>query len=389
MNQAAPHPSPQVGSRILAIDVLRGLAVALMLMDHVREFFYLNHQVSDPMDIGSTDPLLFFTRLFSHFCAPVFIFLTGLGAWLYGRKREHPQREASAYLFNRGLFLVLLELTAINFAWSFSYPPSLFYLQVIWAIGVSMMALAVLLWLPWQALLAFGLVVVGGHNLLNGLHADASNWAHLPWAILHDRSVIELWPGWRIRTSYPVLPWIGVITLGYAAGQLYRDTVSPLTRQRVLGALGLLCVLGFVILRACNGYGDTQPWSHGSDGLHTLMSFLNVTKYPPSLLFLLLTLGLGLLALHALEKYGAQPLASLAVFGSVPLFFYLLHLYVLHLLNWLCAAMVGNDAGVHYSFSHVWQIWLVTAMLLPPLYWPCLLFARYKRRSKAVWASYL
>ncbi len=378
------HP----GGRILAIDVLRGVAISLMLIDHVREYFYLNHQVSDPMDVTNTDPLLFFTRLLSHFCAPVFIFLTGLGAWLYGRKRAHPQRAASAYLLKRGLFLVLLELTLINFAWTFSFPPPLFYLQVIWAIGTSMIALAALLWLPWPLLLTFGLVVVGGHNVLNGVHFAPESWAHLPWAILHDRGIIQLLPGWTIRTSYPILPWIGVIALGYAAGNLYRETVAPRARQWVFGVIGLLSLVGFLLLRAYNGYGDTQPWIYGEDGLHTLMSFLNVTKYPPSLLFLLPTLGLGLLALYSLEKHGAERLVPLAVFGSVPLFFYAVHLYVLHLINWLCIAICGADAGAHYSFSQVWQIWLMTAVMLPLLYWPCLAFSSYKRRSKAVWASY-
>jgi len=375
--------------RIAAIDKLRGLAVALMLVDHVRESFFLHRQVADPMDVYATEPMLFFTRLVSHLCAPLFIFLTGLGAWLYGLKHAHPQQAASLYLLKRGLFLILLELTVVNFAWTFSFSPQMLYLQVIWAIGLSMVALSALLWLPWRALLAFALVVIVGHNLLNGIEFVPGDAGYIPWAVLHDRSVIELWGGLKARTSYPVLPWIGVIALGYAAGQLYREDRTPASRQRVLGVVGMGSLLSFLVLRSLNGYGDTASWQAGSDMLHTLMSFLNVTKYPPSLLFLLLTLGLGLLLLRRLERSDDKVLASLGVFGSVPLFFYILHLYLLHVLQLGAFALWGGSDGLRFSFDHVWQIWGMAALLLPILYLPCRLFSAYKRRTRSVWASYL
>lgn len=374
--------------RVAAIDVLRGLAIVLMVVDHVREYFYLHLQVADPMDVAATAPGLFFTRLTSHFCAPVFVFLTGLGAWLYGQKHIDPRRAASAYLFKRGLFLVLLELTVINFAWTFSFPPQMLYLQVIWAIGLSMIALAALLWMPWPALLMLALVIVGGHNALNGVHFASGEPGFVPWAILHDRGVIELVDGLKARTSYPVLPWIGVIALGYVAGRLYRPGVDAQHRQRVWALAGAGALIGFVVLRGLNLYGDTQTWAAGPDALHTLMSFMNVTKYPPSLLFLLPTLGLGVLALRWLERRDGTMLAPLAIFGRVPMFFYVLHLYMLHLLYLAALALWGSGAGGRFSFDHVWAIWALSAALLPLLYLPCRAFATYKRKSRAAWVSY-
>lgn len=378
----------QTKHRILAIDALRGIAIALMLVDHVREFFYLHLQVSDPMDVGATAPDLFFTRLTTHFCAPLFIFLTGLSAWLYGDKHADPQRAASAYLFKRGLFLVLLEVTVVNFAWTFSLPPQIIYLQVIWAIGLSMIALAALLWLPWRILLTFAIVIIAGHNLLDGVQFAPGELGFVPWAILHDRSIIDLGETLKLRTSYPVLPWIGVIALGYVAGRLYDANIDPAQRQRIWGLAGGGALVGFFILRAVNIYGETQPWQSGQDRVHTLMSFFNITKYPPSLLFLLLTLGIGLLVLRRLERSSGGLLMPLVTFGRVPMFFYLLHLYLLHLLYLAAVALWGVGESGRFGFDHVWQIWALTAALLPLMYLPCCAFATCKRNSRAAWMSY-
>ncbi|WP_238580528.1 DUF1624 domain-containing protein, partial [Pseudomonas aeruginosa] len=207
-------------SRLHSIDALRGLVMLFMLLDHVRETFFLHRQVGDPMDVASTEPALFLSRTLAHLCAPVFVFLTGLSAFLYGEKHQG-RRAVSAFLFKRGLFLVALELTLVNFAWTFQLPPTVIYLQVIWAIGLSMLALAALLWLPRPLLAALGVLLVAGHNLLDPLHfAPGSAW-HLPWAVLHDRGWIEAGDALRLRTSYPLLPWIGVIALGYAAGNWF------------------------------------------------------------------------------------------------------------------------------------------------------------------------
>ena len=210
-------PTPPLNQRLLSIDALRGLVILFMLLDHVRETFFLHRQVADPMNIEITDPALFFSRTLAHICAPVFVLLTGLSAYLYGEKYQG-KRDVSAFLFKRGLFLVVLEFTLVNFAWTFQLPPSVIYMQVIWAIGVSMIALAALVWLPRPVLLVLGLVIIAGHNLLDALHFAPGSVMHVPWAILHDRGWIEVGDSLRMRTSYPVLPWIGVIALGYCLG---------------------------------------------------------------------------------------------------------------------------------------------------------------------------
>ncbi|RMX04832.1 DUF1624 domain-containing protein [Corticibacter populi] len=396
----APSSIAAARSRLQSIDALRGFVIVLMLLDHVRETFYLHAQVSDPMDVTATPPELFFSRLLAHLCAPVFVFLTGLSAWLYAQKHAGDggdgRAAASAFLFKRGLFLVLLELTLVNFAWTFQFPPSVVYLQVIWAIGLSMLALAALVWLPRPALALLGLALVAGHNLLDGLHFPAGHALHVPWAILHDRGWLEAAQGLRLRTSYPVLPWIGVIALGYAAGPWFGRGTDAAKRQRLLLASGLGALVLFLVLRAINGYGD-KPWVATDSLLANVMGFVNITKYPPSLLFLALTLGLGLLLLRWLERcqqaHGGQlppALAWLMAFGAAPMFFYLLHLYVLKLLYLAAVAIWGTNQGQYFGFDGIWAVWLCTIVLAAALYWPVKAFAGFKaRRRDIAWLKYL
>ncbi|MBJ2287066.1 DUF1624 domain-containing protein [Pseudomonas sp. MF6755] len=375
--------------RLLSIDALRGLVILFMLLDHVRETFLLHRQVSDPMSIDSTEPALFVSRTLAHLCAPVFVLLTGLSAWLYGQKYQG-RRDVSAFLFKRGLFLVVLEFTLVNFAWTFQLPPSVIYMQVIWAIGISMIALAALIWLPRALLIALALVIIAGHNLLDGVHFTPGSAWHIPWTILHERSWIEVSEHLRLRTTYPVLPWIGVIALGYGLGPWFAKATQPLMRQRYLLIAGVGALVSFVLLRAANGYGE-QPWHAYDSGVLTVMSFFNITKYPPSLLFLTLTLGIGLLLLLAFERAGQQRwIGVLAVFGAAPMFFYLLHLYVLKVLYVACVAWFGLNHGSYFGFDSVGAVWL-TALLLPlALYPPVHWFAGLKaRRRDIVWLKYL
>ena len=375
--------------RLLSIDALRGLVILFMLLDHVRETFLLHRQVSDPMSIDSTEPALFVSRTLAHLCAPVFVLLTGLSAWLYGQKYQG-RRDVSAFLFKRGLFLVVLEFTLVNFAWTFQLPPSVIYMQVIWAIGISMIALAALIWLPRALLIALALVIIAGHNLLDGVHFTPGSAWHIPWTILHERSWIEVSEHLRLRTTYPVLPWIGVIALGYGLGPWFAKATQPLVRQRYLLIAGVGALVSFVLMRAANGYGE-QPWHAYDSGVLTVMSFFNITKYPPSLLFLTLTLGIGLLLLLAFERAGQQRwIGVLAVFGAAPMFFYLLHLYVLKVLYVACVAWFGLNHGSYFGFDSVGAVWL-TALLLPlALYPPVHWFAGLKaRRRDIVWLKYL
>ncbi|MGF6694416.1 putative membrane protein [Metapseudomonas resinovorans] len=375
-------------SRLHSIDALRGLVILFMLLDHVRETFYLHMQVSDPMDVSQTDPALFFSRTLAHLCAPVFVFLTGLSAFLYGEKHEG-RTAVSRFLFKRGLFLVALEITLVNFAWTFQLPPSVIYLQVIWAIGLSMLALSILVWLPRAVLAALGLLLVAGHNLLDGVHVMPGDWAYIPWSILHDRGWIEVGDSLRLRTSYPLLPWIGVIALGYAAGPWFGRTTDSAQRRRNLLLCAAAALGTFVVLRLCNSYGD-KPWTSGETALQTLMSFLNITKYPPSLLFLALTLGIGLLLLVFFERRGQVNLARLlAVFGAAPMFFYLLHLYVLKLMYLSSMAIWGPNHGQYFGFDSVLPVWLCSLLLIVVLYPPVRWFARLKaRRRDIAWLKY-
>ena len=375
--------------RLQSIDALRGLVILFMLLDHVRETFLLHRQVSDPMSIDSTEPALFVSRTLAHLCAPVFVLLTGLSAWLYGQKYQG-RRDVSAFLFKRGLFLVVLEFTLVNFAWTFQLPPTVIYMQVIWAIGVSMIALAALVWLPRALLISLALVIIAGHNLLNAVHLAPGSTSQALWSILHERSWIQVSENLRLRVTYPVLPWIGVIALGYGVGPWFANVTPPARRQRYLLTAGIGALVGFVLLRMLNGYGD-KPWQAYDSGVQTLMSFFNITKYPPSLLFLALTLGIGLLVLLAFERVGHKRwIGVLAVFGAAPMFFYLLHLYVLKILYVACAALLGLNHGNYFGFDSIGAVWLAALLLPLALYPPVRWFAALKaRRRDIAWLKYL
>ena len=388
MTVSAPlASSATLRTRIAVIDVLRGLVMLIMLFDHVRETVFLHHQVSDPMDVASVDPALFFTRLAAHVCAPMFVFLTGLSAWLYAHPAAGP-RSAAGFLFKRGLLLVVLELVFVNFAWSGTFPPAVLYLQVIWVIGLAMMALAVLHKLPLKVLLVLGVAIVAGQHLLTGLRAEPGSLGYYALTVLLQRGYLVVDGAMQVKVSYPLLPWIGVIVLGYAAGPLYARSRSPDGRRRLLLALGAGGLLLLVVLRGFNLYGETLPWVAGETTVRTLMSVLNFTKYPPSLDFLLFTLGLGLLGLAWLESIDNGFTRACATFGGAPMFYYLLHLYLLLAIGLALTAVLGANHGARYGVEHIWQVWLLALLLMPVLYFPCRAFANYKRTSQQAWVRY-
>ncbi|AYM76020.1 DUF1624 domain-containing protein [Janthinobacterium agaricidamnosum] len=379
--------SATLRTRIAVIDVLRGLVMLIMLFDHVRETVFLHHQVSDPMDAAHVDPALFFTRLAAHVCAPMFVFLTGLSAWLYAHPAAGP-RSASGFLFKRGLLLVVLELVFVNFAWSGAFPPAVLYLQVIWVIGLAMMALAVLHKLPLKVLLVLGVAMIAGQHLMTGLRAEQDSLGYYALTLLLQRGYLVADGAMKIKVSYPLLPWIGVIVLGYAAGPLYARSRSPEGRRRLLLALGAGSLLLLGLLRGFNLYGETLPWVAGDTALRTAMSVLNFTKYPPSLGFLLFTLGLGLLGLAWLESVDNGFTRACATFGGAPMFYYLLHLYLLLAIGLTLTAVLGANHGTRYGVEHIWQVWLLALLLMPVLYFPCRAFANYKRTSQQAWVRY-
>jgi uncharacterized membrane protein len=383
---ALPAAKVGVGSRIASIDALRGLVMLFMLLDHVRETFLLYVQVGDPVDAASTDPSLFFTRITSTFCAPTFVALTGLSAFLYGQK--HTKREVSWFLFSRGLFLMVLEVTLISFAWptqDIVFPPSTLWLQVIWAIGLSMVVLSALIHLPRAVLLALGLGIVVLHNLLDPIYVGPESPFYYLWAQLHQRELIEIGAGVAAKISYPVLPWIGLMALGYCAGPLFGGSATPDERTRRLLLLGVGLILGFVAIRWLNFYGD-KPWTYGETPLRTVMGFLALTKYPPSLLFLMPTVGVGCLLLALFEARNKSPiLPHLAYFGGAPMFFYVLHLYLLKLLYNVAYAVFGSNKGELFGVDGVWVAWLIFVALVVPLYYPTRWFAELKQRRRDIW----
>jgi len=372
------------GTRIASIDILRGFVMLIMLVDHVRGHFFTHHHLTDPMIIQETSTSLFLTRMLAHLCAPIFVFLTGLSVWLYSNPKDKPPRSATSFLLKRGLFLILLELTLINFSWSASYHT--LYLQVLWAIGISMICLAFLSKIPriWIGILGF--LIVFGHNLLTPITFSNTEFGYNFWTILHDRGYLVFNDFINIRASYPVLPWIGVILLGYFTGPLYHHLVKAEKRQRTLTFLGLSSLALLLILRGWNIYGETLPWELQESFIKSITSFLNYTKYPPSLHFLLFTLGIGFLLLSFFEKNNGQFSQVLKVFGSAPMFFYIVHLYLILILHGILIFTINNGKPV--QLSHVYQLWLISIVLSALLYIPTKKFSIYKRQSKSKLIKY-
>ncbi|MHA3893249.1 DUF1624 domain-containing protein [Acinetobacter sp. GXMZU3951] len=373
-----------LSQRLQAIDALRGLVILIMMVDHVRETFYLHHQVSDPMNIAQTETSLFLSRLLAHLCAPIFVILTGLSAYLYQAK-HNSLRMTREFLLKRGLFLVVLELLVINFAWTGQFPPQVIYLQVIWAIGISMIALAVLIGLPQKILWLIAGLIIFAHNLLDQIALAQISILQPFWLILHERGWIEIGEVIKLRTSYPVLPWIGVIVLGYSLGQaLFQPSITEQQRNKRL--LGFACgsLVLFFILRSLNVYGDTA-WQVFPTPLQTLMSFFNLTKYPPSLLFILWNVGVGLLLLLALAKVQHRAwVRPLIIFGSVPMFFYIVHLLLLKLLYLGAVSLWGSNQGHYFGVNQVSTLWWIAIILSIGLYPLMRWFSKFKHQNKQI-----
>ena len=388
MNATASTANTGIGRvRITGIDVLRGLVMLIMLFDHVREAIYLHVPLTDPLTLEATEPLLLFTRTAAHFCAPIFVFLTGLGAWLYANPAAGP-RDATGYLVKRGLLLVFLELVVVNFAWSGGLPPPTLYLQVIWITGLAMIVLGLVHRLPVKLLLAVGVLIVGGHNLLSGVQFAPGSGAAQAWTLLMKRGVLWSSGVYQVKVTYPLVPWIGVILLGYAAGPLYARTMAAARRRTLMLSLGGGALLLLALLRGFNLYGELLPWRHTGDAFLTAMSFVNFTKYPPSLDFVLMTLGVGVLALAWLERADNRFTRICTTFGSVPMFFYLFHLYLLLVLQRLLVMVFGANHGARFGVDDYWLVWLLSLALMPVLYFPCRAFSAYKRRSTQAWVRY-
>jgi uncharacterized membrane protein len=321
--------------RLDSIDLLRGLVMVLMALDHTRDFFSASGL--NPRDVN--EPALFLTRWVTHFCAPVFVFLAGTSAFLYSA-RGRTTCEVSRFLFTRGLWLVLLELTIVLFAWTFSIFPDFVVLQVIWAIGISMMLLSGLIYLPHWVIGAFGIGMILGHNLLDGIQAEQLGQFGWLWNVLHQPARLHPASDIAVFALYPLIPWIGVMAAGFALGSVM--LLEPAHRRRWLIRVGVAVTLGFVLLRATNVYGDPAPWAPHDTLSATVLSFLNTEKYPPSALYLAMTLGPALVALAGFESARGKLARVFITFGRVPLFYYVTHLLLLHTLAVFSAAILGG-----------------------------------------------
>ena len=372
--------------RIASVDIVRGLAMVVMVLDHTRDFAHRESFLFDPTDVEQTSPDIFFTRWITHFVAPIFVLLAGTSARLQVEAGRSPGAIAR-FLLVRGLWLVVLEFTVVRVGiWFNADPAFLGLLQVIWVLGVSMIVLAALVFLPDLAILAIGLVMIAGHNLLDDVRPAPDLQAL--WSILHERANLAIFSTGEpeLFVLYPLIPWIGVMAAGYALGRLYRWDPGP--RRRLLLGAGIVTTLAWLAIRVVNDYGDPIPWRSFDDTVQTAMSFLAAEKYPPSLVFLAMTLGPALVLLGLLDRAGtADRLPAvgrwLAVLGTVPLFFYLLQWYVAHGLSVLAEAVADQDVAWHFMtpperFANippdagfplpvVYLIWLTGLAILYPI----------------------
>lgn len=396
-----PLPAPtaarvEVGSiarpRLDSIDLLRGLVMVLMALDHTRDFF--GSSGMNPRDVA--DPALFLTRWITHFCAPIFILLAGVSAYLYGT-RGRSTGEISRFLLTRGFWLMVLEFTVVRLGWTFGLGLDFFVTQVIWAIGASMVVLAGLVWLPRAAIAAIGIGMIAGHNLLDGIHAADFGAAGWVWNFLHEPKLLTLGPGMQLYVLYPLIPWAGVMAAGYVLGPAF--ALPALERRRLLLTLGATITVGFLVLRLSNVYGDPAPWAVQGNALASVLSMLNVEKYPPSLLYLMMTLGPALMLLAVFEGARGDLARRITTFGRVPLLYYVAHIFLIHAFAVVVAALTLGDAawlfgslpdakppGFGFALPGVYVAWLVVVAALYPL---CRWFAQLKRGRSEWWWSYL
>ena len=393
----------QIKKRIESIDILRGIVMVIMALDHVRDFFHFSANTANPMDLAITTPFLYFTRWITHFCAPVFIFLSGTSIYLQSLRKT--KSELSRFLITRGIWLILLEIVVSTFGWSFnpSYPAV--FMQVIWAIGISMVLMGAFIFFPYWLILTLALIIVFGHNTLDYFEQQPDFKTSLIWDLMHHGvfKTHEIIKGHSMLILYPFLPWAGLMMLGYCLGKLYTNDFKETTRLRYLKIKGFSLILFFIVLRASNLYGNPSDWTTQKTWLYSVLSFLDVEKYPPSLLYLCMTMGPALLGLAYLENIKSKLTDGFKVFGRVALFYYVLHIYLIHLLCMLVFFAKGHNmseavnpeshfpfyfviTGEGFSLTGVYLIWLIVLAILFPV---CKKYDAYKTKHKEKkWLSY-
>jgi uncharacterized membrane protein len=401
-------------ARLDSVDALRGAVMIIMALDHVRDFVHRGAMSQSPTDLATTTPLLFLTRWITHFCAPVFMFTAGIGAYFYLVRRNpdqagwQPSRsrgQLSTFLLTRGLWLMLLEVTVMRLAYNFdvgqSYP---FFLLVLWGLGLSMIVLAALVWLPIPVLSVLSVATIVLHHLADGIRAQQFGAAAPLWNLIHQVGAFQF-AGHVFITPYPLVPWVAVMALGFCFGPALQ--LAPAQRQRLLIRVGISTIIAFILVRALNVYGDPLRWAWQATAPFTVLSFLNTTKYPPSLSFLLMTMGPALILLAAFDGRRFSNVNPLVVFGRVPLFYFVLHFIAAHLASVALALVTYGTAawtfmgqpvpsmgGPAQSFplNFGWDLWVAYAVwftIVVALYPLCRWFAGVKERRGEWWLSYL
>jgi uncharacterized membrane protein len=384
--------------RISSIDIARGLVMVIMALDHTRDLLHTHSLTQSPTDLSTTTPILFYTRWITHLCAPTFVFLSGTSAWL-ALEGGQDKRAGRRFLLKRGLVLVLIEFTLVNFGMSFDWHFRSFIFEVIATIGAGFILLSLLSGLPWKAIAIIAAVLFFGHDLLTPLPLSANPALRFVGTLFFTLGVFT-GKGVTFLVAYPILPWLGIMLAGFVAGRLF--SLPAEKRSRLFLRLGLATLALFVLLRFINVYGDPAPWSAQKDAVFTLLSFINVSKYPPSLLFSLVTLGIILLVLSAAECKDNRVTRFLLVYGRVPLFYFLVHFYLIHLLLFVMVFLQGfhpadlrfgpflfgrPDKGSGLPLAGVYLVWIGVVIALYPV---CRWYGRYKAEHREKkWLRYL
>lgn len=386
--------------RIQSIDIIRGLVMLIMALDHVRDFFHSDAMIHDPTDLTTTTPILFFTRWITHFCAPAFVFLSGVSAYIAGRRKT--KKELRGFLIKRGIWLVFVDLVIISFALTFSPLYNLIVMQVIWAIGFSMILLGLLTTTSVRVIVIIGFVLVFGHNIFDyiPLQQGTAGATLISMFVNGAQTFIPLGSGRVLAVFYTALPWTGVMFLGYGLGTLYNHP-NAIKRKQVLFLLGLCVTILFVVVRSVNIYGDPSHWTVQKEGVYTFLSFINTTKYPPSLLYACMTIGPALILLSLTEQAENRLSKILIIYGRVPFFYYILHIFLIHTLCMILFFASGYsvkdivDPVIPFLFRpkafgfDLWVVYLIWLCLIVSLYWPCKWFNKYKATHAQWWLSYV
>jgi uncharacterized membrane protein len=390
--------STYITSRVESIDLFRGLVMIIMALDHIRAYLHFDSLMFSPTDLQRTTPALFTTRLITHLCAPAFIFLAGTSAYFISQRKT--LKETSFFLITRGLWLVILQVTLIRFTWNFDPKFHFNSSNIISTIGFCMIALAFLIHLRLRAIVVVGLTIVVLHNTLDNITFETGTIADILWSFLHVRKLYPLSHHYSFLFQYPIIPWVGVMALGFCLGSVYSENHPSKKRKKILLQMGIIGVSAFFVLRLINLYGDPLPWEHYAEISTTIMSFFNVEKYPPSLLYLCLTLGISLIVLGAIEGKNLEPFKRITLFGKVALFYYVVHIAVIHLLAliavaslgfpWQTMIFIGSSSQASpllkgkfgFSLTEIYMLWAAIIIFLYPC---CLLWFEFKTQNKLKW----